>query len=421
MATFACKAVFDFCGLARALSLFKDDNCRHAYALPPNSTEARQQLHQRIVQTLIPPAAHARAPDEARQYAAVRTHLETLLSTDGTLDLSRAFSVFGNPATSQKTGHRGEAASPESHGRLRVHLELGCGDGEYAIACAHRAREQGKDDVVWVCVELRLDRAVDAWMSVVRSRLPNVLVVCCDAGTLLRRYLRNGSVQLLIIRFPQPPPSLVAARRSGDVGCSKPAARPRAGARDVAARDGGGQDDHDRATGVGGGGNMLSRESFRDMWRVLRPKACLRLVTDSLACARLACAAAAGEHEDCDPAQGVGSGSQGGKGDESANPCAWVSERLCVGTRRDPLPACSEQRKRGEVVGKEPADGGVDIVLEEEIHGVHIYRTLDCDRRSFFGRMWKRRQGHNFLLHLRKSGSDKRVCQARVAEAAFYL
>lgn len=276
-AALATDALFNSCGLARALELSsaKDDLDRSATALLPNSAEAREQLHGRILQILNSTSAPvSERRFSSTQYAAVKSQIENLFCTDGTLCLSRAFAGFGR-MTSQQARPGGEAASKQRKGRHRVHLELGCGDGEYALACAHRARELGQEDIVWVGVELRLDRALEAWMSVIKKKLPNVLVVCCDAGALLRRYLRSDSVHFMTIRFPQPPPSLVAARRSGDTGYT-PETRSGGASRRETPHHCISRDRDTEARGVGGGGHLISGESFREMCRVLRPKACLR-------------------------------------------------------------------------------------------------------------------------------------------------
>lgn len=151
-----------------------------------------------------------------------------------------------------------------------------------------------------------------------------------------------------------------------------------------------------------------------------------RLVTDSLACARLAAEAAAGEHGD-DGEPGMVDDSCPATAPQSAR-CDWISERLCTLTRGDPMPASTQgaQRTGGgrliHVQHEELVGGGGEVVLEEEVLKVHIYRQLCCDPRSVFGRMWKRRQGHNFLLQLRKSGGKIRAHSLSVpTNAAFYL
>lgn len=262
-------------------------------------------------------------------------------------------------------------------------------------------------------------------MSVIKEKLTNVLVVCCDAGAVLTLYLRPNSVHSVWIRFPQPPPSLVAARRSAGAAQHTPS--------DTAEQ----HRECEEARGLGGG-NMLSPDFFHGICRVTRQHGYLRLVTDSIACARLAAAAAAAAgNGDVGGGHGDVVASGRARADVVASPLSvtsvthvqhwWISERVCVSTRRDPTPALFNGRQRE---GKTGADKSAEehskrgeMVLEEEVNGVHIYRQSCCDHGSFFGRMWQRRQGHTFLLRLRKhSNSKKRALRpAPVRGAAFYL
>ncbi len=189
--------------------------------------------------------------------------------------------------------------------------------------------------------------------------------------------------------------------------------------------------------------HLLSRACLAHMWRVLMPKACLQILTDSLALARLVAATAAGGGVDTSSGAGTGAGVRGGvpgaRGASVENHRArltWVSERLCVRSSRDPTPSSDRHRKRargrtgvsGEVSevsvegrkragrsgqevscdmsAREVVSGleasGERMVVEEEVSGMVIYRMRESASNSFFGRMWQRGRAPNFLLRLRK-------------------
>jgi len=353
---------------------------------------------------------------------------QRLFNADGTLLLSDLFldpppnpqSAPDNLSGESRDNHV-EQIDVERTARKRVYLELGSGDGEWAVDSAKRARDLGVEGVVWVCVELRLDRAVAAHRRVVTNKMHNVLVVCADACALLERGLPGNSIAAIFVRFPQPPPRVVAARLA------------------KGAWVGGGVDEGAGAEDEGADDHLLSRACLAHMWRVLLPKACLQILTDSLALARLVAATAA-----CggvDPSSGAGTGAGVGGGVPGANAknhrarLTWVSERLCVRSSRDPTPSSDRHRKRargrtgvsGEVSGvsagrKRAGRGGREVscdmsareavsgveasgermVVEEEVSGMVIYRMRESASNSFFGRMWQRGRAPNFLLRLRK-------------------
>ena len=98
------------------------------------------------------------------QTAEVSASLQQWFSPDGTLCLDSLFDA-GDPDL--------EGASLGVAGRRKVFIELGCGDGEWVVAKAKRAQHGGRGEgrrgsggqEAWVCVEVRRDRALEAWQA----------------------------------------------------------------------------------------------------------------------------------------------------------------------------------------------------------------------------------------------------------------
>ena len=104
------------------------------------------------------------------QTAEVSASLQQWFSPDGTLCLDSLFEA-GDPDL--------EGASLGVAGRRKVFIELGCGDGEWVVAKAKRAQHGGRGEgrrgsggqEAWVCVEVRRDRALEAWQAVCENRV----------------------------------------------------------------------------------------------------------------------------------------------------------------------------------------------------------------------------------------------------------
>ena len=99
------------------------------------------------------------------QTAEVSAGLQRWFSPDGTLSFDSLFEA-GDPHL--------EGAIMGVAGRRKVFIELGCGDGEWVVAKAKRAQDGGRGEgrrgsggqEAWVCVEVRRDRALEAWQAV---------------------------------------------------------------------------------------------------------------------------------------------------------------------------------------------------------------------------------------------------------------
>ncbi|KAG8461648.1 hypothetical protein KFE25_001266 [Diacronema lutheri] len=88
--------------------------------------------------------------------------------------------------------------------RARVHVELCCGGGEWLVQqAAHDARAGAR--VLWAGVELRADRAAQAFSRAALARLDNCAVLCADAAELFATRLQPGAIDAVCVNHPQPP------------------------------------------------------------------------------------------------------------------------------------------------------------------------------------------------------------------------
>jgi tRNA (guanine-N7-)-methyltransferase len=118
----------------------------------------------------------------------------------------------------------------------KVAIEYCSGNGHWIIAQAKK-----QPDFLWIAVEKRLVRAKKILDKVLHEQIKNVFVVCAEAQWFTRFFLKNSSTDQIFINFPDPWP----------------------------------KDCH--------ADNRLFDSFFvQEMARVMKPRACIHLVTDDL-------------------------------------------------------------------------------------------------------------------------------------------
>lgn len=139
-------------------------------------------------------------------------------------------------------------------------MELGAGNGDWILS---KAREGAGR--VWVCAELRLDRAWEIWSRAVLSNVTNVVVVCAESTSLLQKHCQPASVSVIWVRFPQPSVSIPHGQLWAD--------RRHA------------ESERDNLTS-GGRGHMMTSSLFRAAASGLLEGGTMEVATDSLEYAR---------------------------------------------------------------------------------------------------------------------------------------
>lgn len=88
-----------------------------------------------------------------------------------------------------------------------VFLEVCSGNGQWIAERAKASLEKN-----WVAVEMQFERARKIWLKVFREQIPNLYVVCAEAGAFIRHYILSESISEVFINFPDPWPKLRHAK-----------------------------------------------------------------------------------------------------------------------------------------------------------------------------------------------------------------
>lgn len=129
-------------------------------------------------------------------------------------------SVAAPPAARPPRGSDGAAGrAGAGAAQPRVHVEVCCGAGEWVVeqalhdartaAAAAQSGAEGRQSaasaVNWVALELRADRAYQAFARVALARARNCAVICGDAALIFAEHIEAASVDCVCINHPQPP------------------------------------------------------------------------------------------------------------------------------------------------------------------------------------------------------------------------
>ncbi len=79
---------------------------------------------------------------------------------------------------------------------------------EYCAGNGAWIEQKAKDNsqVLWVAVEKRFDRVQKIWAKQQNYSLNNLLVVCGDALTFTKHYIKDSTVEAVFVNFPDPWP-----------------------------------------------------------------------------------------------------------------------------------------------------------------------------------------------------------------------
>ena len=80
-------------------------------------------------------------------------------------------------------------------------MEICSGNG---LWIAEKAK--ANPEMNWVAVEMCFERARSIWLKIHLEKIPNLYVVCAEAGAFVRNYVPLGSIQEVYINFPDPWP-----------------------------------------------------------------------------------------------------------------------------------------------------------------------------------------------------------------------
>lgn len=83
----------------------------------------------------------------------------------------------------------------------KVFIEYCSGNGDWVINRAQQSPEAN-----WIAVEKRFDRVRKIWSKMRNSQVNNLLIVCGEALTFSRYYLKEQSVDGTFVNFPDPWP-----------------------------------------------------------------------------------------------------------------------------------------------------------------------------------------------------------------------
>jgi tRNA (guanine-N7-)-methyltransferase len=92
-------------------------------------------------------------------------------------------------------------------GSFPMKVEYCSGNGDWIVEKA-----QEEPETLWVAVEKRFDRAKKVWARIHRAKLENAIIVCGDALTFTKHYMKEQMVQEIFINFPDPWPKLRHAK-----------------------------------------------------------------------------------------------------------------------------------------------------------------------------------------------------------------
>jgi len=90
---------------------------------------------------------------------------------------------------------------PKDEKDLPIKLEIGCGEGEWAV---HQAIAD-KDRARWLALELRFDRVYKSLSRGIFARAENLVVLGGDASAILRSRIHADSISHIFINHPEPP------------------------------------------------------------------------------------------------------------------------------------------------------------------------------------------------------------------------
>ncbi|WP_117274529.1 tRNA (guanosine(46)-N7)-methyltransferase TrmB [Chlamydia poikilotherma] len=82
-----------------------------------------------------------------------------------------------------------------------ISCELCSGNGDWVVSQA-----QNMPNTNWIAVEKRFDRVRKIWSKMRNFQVSNLRIVCGEAQTFFRHYLKNEVVQRIVVNFPDPWP-----------------------------------------------------------------------------------------------------------------------------------------------------------------------------------------------------------------------
>ncbi|QVE49303.1 tRNA (guanosine(46)-N7)-methyltransferase TrmB [Chlamydia crocodili] len=82
-----------------------------------------------------------------------------------------------------------------------ISCELCSGNGDWIVSQA-----QNMPNMNWIAVERRFDRVRKIWSKMHNFHVSNLRIVCGEAQTFFRYYLKNEILQRIVVNFPDPWP-----------------------------------------------------------------------------------------------------------------------------------------------------------------------------------------------------------------------
>jgi len=84
--------------------------------------------------------------------------------------------------------------------RALVKLEVCAGSGEWVVA-----RAKAEPATNWIALDIRFDRVFQTWSKVVLNNLSNLVILKGDAVTVFTDCVSEGSLDEVMVNFPEPP------------------------------------------------------------------------------------------------------------------------------------------------------------------------------------------------------------------------